>query len=164
MKKYILLGLLILLVVIQFIKADQSNTTNDNTHHVTTKYPMSPEVEQIMKNACYDCHSNYTTYPNYFNYQPVGWFLAGHVKNGKKHLNLSEFTNRRIAVQNHKLEEIIEMTESKDMPMASYTFFGLHSEAKLSDAQRKVIIDWAKAAMDTIKNHYPADSLKLERK
>jgi hypothetical protein len=162
-KKYIVWTLIAFPFLIQLIKSEKNNTSNDNTYHLSTKYEMNDEVKTIFKNACNDCHSNLTVYPKYFNYQPVGLFLNSHVKGGKQHLNISEFTNKRIAIQNHKFEEIIEYVEKKKMPIGSYTYFGLHPEAKLSDGQRKTIIDWAKAQMDTIKNHYPADSLILKR-
>jgi hypothetical protein len=48
------------------------------------------------------------------------------------------------------------------MPLASYTYLGLHPEAKLSDEQRQTLIRWAKAQMDTLKANYPADSLKMK--
>ncbi len=34
------------------------------------------------------------------------------------------------------------MVEEKEMPLESYTW--THTEAKLTDAQRKSVIDWAK--------------------
>ncbi len=163
MKKYIIWLFIALPFIIQLFRSSPSNISNDNTYHASNKYPISNELSIVLKDACYDCHSNLTVYPKYFNYQPMGWFLASHVKNGRRELNFSEFTKKRIAVQNHKLEEIIEMTEEEKMPIASYTYFGLHPEAKLSKTQRKLIIDWAKAARDTIQHNYPADSLKLKR-
>ena len=69
-----------------------------------------------------------------------------------------------IAVQNHKLEEIAEQVEKKEMPDKSYTFLGLHKDANLTDAQRQQIISWAKAQMDTLKANYPADSLIMKRR
>jgi hypothetical protein len=163
MKRYIIWLLIALPFTIQLFRPAASNITDDNTYHISTKYVVPNEVGKILKDACYDCHSNLTVYPKYFNYQPMGWVLASHVKNGKRELNFSEFTKKRIAVQNHKLEEIIEMTEEGKMPLASYTYFGLHPEAKLNSDQRKTIANWAKAQMDTLKNHYPADSLILKR-
>jgi hypothetical protein len=67
-----------------------------------------------------------------------------------------------IAVQNHKLEETIEMVKEKEMPLESYTYLGLHKEANLTDAQRDAIVNWAMAQMDSLKAHYPADSLKMK--
>jgi hypothetical protein len=94
--------------------------------------------------------------------QPVAWFLNHHVTDGKRHYNLSTYTKLPIAVQNHKFEELIDMVKEKEMPLESYTFFGLHKEANLTDAQRETLINWAQAQMDTLRAHYPADSLKMK--
>jgi len=112
--------------------------------------------------ACNDCHSNKTMYPWYANIQPFAWFLNDHVVDGKKHFNISTFTKLPIAVQNHKLEETIEMVKEKEMPLESYTYLGLHKEANLTDAQRDAIVNWAMAQMDSLKANYPADSLKMK--
>jgi hypothetical protein len=163
MKKKILSGLGIVFVLIQFVRPVK-NESDDQTHHIATKYPMISEVEHLLKVSCNDCHSNKTAYPWYNNIQPVAWMLANHVTDGKRHLNLSTFTTLPIAVQNHKLEEIAETVEKKEMPDGSYTLFGLHKEANLTDAQRASIITWAKAQMDTLKAHYPADSLVMKKR
>jgi hypothetical protein len=117
----------------------------------------------MLEVACNDCHSNKTRYPWYSNVQPVAWWLAGHVNDGKRHLNFSEFTKRKIAVQNHKFEEIVEMVKEHEMPLSSYTFAGTHPDAELTDEQRVAITDWATTQMDSLKKWYPADSLVLRR-
>lgn len=163
MVKKILLGVLAVLVILQFIRPDR-NDSNDNTHHISTKYEIPEEVAGILKVACNDCHSNMTKYPWYTNIQPVGWWLNHHVEEGKEHLNFSAFTQRRVAIQNHKLEEIIETVEDHEMPLESYTYLGLHAEADLSDEQRELLISWAKSQMDWLSTEYPADSLVLRRR
>ena len=152
----------VLLIFIQFFKPER-NLSDDQSHHISTKYAFPEEIAAISKAACDDCHSNKTTYPWYANVQPAAWWLSNHVNEGKKHLNFSEFTIRRIAVQNHKLEEIVEMVEEGEMPLKSYTWLGLHPDAKLTQDQKSKLITWAKAQMDTIKAHYPADSLILKK-
>lgn len=161
--KKVLLGLGIVLVLIQFIKPER-NVSNDQTLAISKKYLIPADVQNLLDVACYDCHSNKTTYPWYANVQPFAWFLNHHVQDGKKHLNFSTFLALPVAVQNHKLEETIEEVEEKEMPLASYTYFGLHKGAKLTEAQRNILINWAKAQMDTLKANYPADSLVLKKK
>ncbi|MCB0524105.1 MAG: heme-binding domain-containing protein, partial [Saprospiraceae bacterium] len=112
--------------------------------------------------ACMDCHSNNTRYPWYAEIQPVGLWLAGHVKGGKQHLNFSEFTNRRVAYQNHKFEEIIEMVRDGEMPMKSYTW--THADARLTQEQKNLICDWSQAMRDSLAQQYPADSLVMRRR
>ncbi len=162
MLKKIVLVLIAALLIIQFIQPEK-NISDNNTFHVSKKYTIPNEVNSILEVACNDCHSNKTRYPWYAKIQPSAWFLHDHVTEGKEHLNLSEFTNLSIARQNHKFEEIAEVLEEKEMPLESYTYLGLHKEANLTNEQRQLIINWAKAQMEMLKASYPADSLVLKK-
>ncbi|MEJ1237497.1 heme-binding domain-containing protein [Chryseolinea sp. T2] len=163
MLKKILVGLLVVLIVIQFIKPER-NLSDDNTTSVATKYDMPKDVDLILQKACYDCHSNKTVYPWYSNIQPVAWWLAGHVNDGKRHLNYSAFTTSPLARQFHKFEETVEVLEENEMPLESYTWLGMHSNAKLTDEEKAAVISWAKAQMDTMRRQYPPDSLVRKRR
>ncbi|SKB82426.1 heme-binding domain-containing protein [Maribacter arcticus] len=163
MLKKIIFALIAIFIIIQFIMPER-NISGDDTYAIQTKYDIPQDVQRILQVSCNDCHSNATEYPWYANFQPSAWFLDHHVQDGKKHLNFSEFTKSPLFVQNHKLEEIKEMVEEKEMPLPSYTYFGLHSEANLTDAQRQKIIDWADSQMNYLKNTYPADSLAFPKR
>src|SRR5882724_1644203 len=103
----ILLSFLALLLIIQLFRPTK-NLGGDRTNDITTKYRVPENVSLIFDKACNDCHSNTTRYPWYAEVQPVAWWIANHVNEGKRELNFSEFTKRRLASQNHKLEETIE--------------------------------------------------------
>ena len=139
-KLWIVLGLI---VVMQCIRPSK-NLSGEESQSIFNQYQASDEVKGILKVACNDCHSNKTVYPWYAEIQPGGWWLNSHVKGGKKHLNFSEFGTYQS--EDHKIvfEEIIETVEKKEMPLKSYTWLGLHKDAKITDGQRKIIIDWAK--------------------
>ena len=161
MIKKIFVGLLIALILIQFIRPEK-NLSGDTTNDITTLFPMSDSVKLIVDKACADCHSNKTVYPWYAAMQPVAFWLADHVNDGKKHFNFNEFAKYRIAKQNHKLEEVIEQIKEDEMPLYSYTL--IHKDAKLTDAEKATLINWCQNIMDTLKATYPADSLVLKRK
>jgi len=163
MIKKMLIALAIVFVLIQFVRPAKNNA-GGVAHSLPMKYGVPPDVNVIIKPACLDCHSNNTKYPWYSQVQPIAWWMANHVNEGKKHLNMSEFTNRRIAYQHHKFEEIVEMVRKKEMPLPSYTWFGLHPKADLTDEQREILIAWAEAQMEMIASNYPADSLVMKRK
>jgi hypothetical protein len=162
-KSKILLIIVAVLLLIQFIRPDK-NLSADETKSMATKYEIPESVNSILQKSCYDCHSNKTAYPWYSEIQPVGWWLSNHVEEGKGELNFSTFTTRPLAVQNHKLEEIVEMVEEGEMPLPSYTWLGLHPEANLTAQEKQEIIGWAKAQMDVLKQTYPPDSLVLKRR
>lgn len=163
MKKKILLAALGLFLLLQFIRPEK-NLSDDRTHDISTKYLVPLQVNSILQSACNDCHSNKTKYPWYAEVQPMGWWLADHVNEGKRELNLSTFTQLPIAVQNHKLEEVIEMVKEGEMPLASYTYLGLHHEANLTNEQRELIVSWAEHQMDSLRATYPPDSLVMKRR
>ncbi|MCK0130101.1 heme-binding domain-containing protein [Flavobacteriaceae bacterium F08102] len=163
MLKKIFILFLVAVIVIQFFPPEK-NDSNDQKFAISTVYTVNDPIKHMLDVACNDCHSNKTNYPWYAEIQPVSWWLSDHIKHGKDDLNFSEFTNLPLAIQYHKFEEIVEKVEKKQMPLESYTKFGLHPDANLTSAQREELIDWAKAQMTYMKATYPADSLVRKRR
>lgn len=148
MKKLLIIPAI--LVLIQLIPITK-NQGSDQTYSIEKGYLVPENVSQILKDACNDCHSNYTTYPWYTNIQPVGFWLNHHVEEGKEHLDFSTFMKLPGKVQRHKLDEVVETVEEGEMPLSSYTYFGLHPKANLSEEQKTVLITWAKELKSKIK-------------
>ncbi len=149
--------LLLAFVVIQFIRPAKNRAEGISNNDISKMYAVPADVEAILKTSCYDCHSNNTVYPWYAEVQPAAWWLADHVKEGKKELNFSEFASYRIGRQYRKLEEINKEVKEGEMPLESYLW--IHNDAKLSEQQKLTLANWATALRDTIKANYPADSL-----
>ncbi|TDO26707.1 heme-binding domain-containing protein [Sediminibacterium goheungense] len=154
--KRILLLLLIAFVAIQFVRPAK-NVSTDKSKHVSTLYTVPAEVNTILTKACNDCHTNNTVYPWYASVQPVSWWLDDHIKDGKKHLNFDEYSTYSLRKQYHKMEEVIEQVKEKEMPLNSYTW--VHGDAKLTEDERVALTGWAQSVIDTMKAHYPIDSL-----
>jgi hypothetical protein len=145
--KHILLGLGILFILTQFIRPAKTNGASGSAHgpdDITHVVNVPADVQQILSTSCNDCHSNHTNYPWYTNIQPVGLWLDHHVDEGVSEINFSTFSTYKRKRQLHKLDEIAEMIEEHEMPLSSYTL--MHTNAKLTDAQEQVLINWAKAA------------------
>ena len=140
--KRVFVVLVIIFLVAQFFvpEKNEGELTSIDAFLQETNPP--EQVKLILQEACFDCHSNVTKYPWYNNITPVNYWLASHVKDGKKHFNVSDWEGNSTKRKDHKIEELIEMLEDKEMPLASYTW--THTEAKLSEAQIKSVIDWAK--------------------
>ena len=138
--KKILIVLLMVFIIIQFFPINKSNPiTNEGMDFLKIKNTPEP-IAKLIRNSCYDCHSNETKYPFYSNIQPVAWLLKNHIDEGRKELNFSTFATYEPKRQAHKLEEAAEYVEQKKMPLESYTLG--HSDAKLSDEQRKQLVDY----------------------
>lgn len=147
--KKILIGLLVVLVAIQFFQIDKTNPVADEKLDFLVMNNTSPEIATQIKTSCYDCHSNQSVYPAYTYVQPVGWFVKNHIEEGKEHLNFSEFGNYSAKKQAHKLEESYEMIEKGEMPLSSYTI--IHKEAVLDEAQQTALISYFKEIEKGIK-------------
>jgi hypothetical protein len=148
-KKIFLLGCALLFVAIQFARPQKNlSTAPAGQDDLATHYAAPPEVRRILETACYDCHSDRTRYPWYAEVQPVGWFLASHVRDGKRELNFSEFAAYTTHTQAKKLEALSDRVEGRDMPLKSYTW--IHRDAILTDGQITTLSDWAAALKDKI--------------
>jgi hypothetical protein len=140
--KKILLLLLIIFVISQFFGPEKNEADISSVDTFLTETIPPEDVKIILKESCFDCHSSFTNYPWYSKITPVNYWMADHIKHAKGHLDFSKWNSYSIKKKDHKLEELIEMVEEKEMPLPSYTW--MHSEAKLTDAQIKSILDWAK--------------------
>lgn len=141
--KKIGIAFIVLFIVIQVFRINKTITpVNEQTDFIAVTQT-NPEVAAVLKTACYDCHSNQPTYPWYTNVAPVAWWIKNHINEGSKHLNFSIWQTYTVKRKDHKLEECVEMIEEGEMPMNSYTW--MHPEAKLTDAQKQLLIDWFKA-------------------
>ena len=134
-------ALIVLFILIQFFGTEKNKTTTLSENAIEKHYTVSPKVQGLLKNSCYDCHSNNTVYPWYSQVQPVEWWLASDIKNGKKHLNFDEFNSYTAEKKIHKLEEVAETVHKNEMPLGSYTL--IHRQSKLSDADKMEIESWA---------------------
>lgn len=148
MKKKILLTILVILVLIQFIRPARNVSNTVSANDISKLHAVPSNVQNILDISCNDCHTNNTRYPWYTNIQPVGWWMQWHVNDGKAHLNFSEFGAYEPKRQHHKMEEVIEQVKEGHMPLNSYLW--MHKDAKLSDEQKVVLVNWADGVMREI--------------
>jgi Haem-binding domain len=140
-KRKALIGLVIILIGIQFIRPARNVGEAEGPNEISKKYQVVAEIHAVLKQSCYDCHSNNTRYPWYINIQPVGWWMQSHVNEGRHHLNFSEFGKYPEKKAKHKFEEIEDAASNGWMPLDSYLW--IHHDAKLTPDQSKAIAMWA---------------------
>ena len=142
--KKIAIVLLIVLIGMQFYRPEKNKAEGDYVAAFEAETQPSVEVKQILKTACYDCHSANTEYPWYDNIAPVSYWLADHIEDGKRHLNFSDWENYDSKKKDHKLEEVIEEVKEGKMPLNEYTW--THADANLSEDQISALLAWANNA------------------
>lgn len=158
--KKILVILLVAFILIQFFPIDKNNPAPTPQIDFLTIKNTPESTAKLIRNGCYDCHSNETKYLWYANVQPIGWFLKNHIDEGRKELNFSTFATYEPKRQAHKLHEAIDMIEQNEMPLESYVI--AHSEAKFTEAEKQEMIKYFKLVESDIRREHnlPEDQKK----
>lgn len=98
----------------------------------------SPETRALAQRACFDCHSNLTTWPLQSYIAPASFFILNHVDEGRRRLNFSEWDK-----PNSDFEEVSRSIQNGQMPMWSYVL--MHPAAKLTPAETQQLLDGLQA-------------------
>ena len=108
-----------------------------------------PEVENILRRACDDCHSDKTRWPWYSNVAPISWFVIDHVDSGRRHVNFSEWLRRDTKnpgeYTRERFQAICRQVQTHTMPLTSYLL--MHPGAKLSQDDVEAICEWTKTGL-----------------
>jgi mono/diheme cytochrome c family protein len=89
----------------------------------------SPETRALATRACFDCHSNETTWPIYAHVAPISWLIQHDVDEGRSKLNVSEWTRPQ-----KDAHEAAKEVREQEMPLAIYQL--MHAGARLSTTDR----------------------------
>lgn len=132
-----------LVLIVQVLQPTKNVAEGISVNDISNVYAVPVEIKNILDAKCYDCHSHNTRYPWYIHIQPIGWWMASHIKEAKGHLNFSEFKNYDSKKAAHKLKEITEEVTHGSMPLKSYVW--LHADAKLTDKEKKILTEWIRS-------------------
>lgn len=124
-----------LFVLIQAVPVDRSNPP------VESDFQAPPEIDSLLRRACYDCHSNETRWPRAAWVAPFSWWIARDVHKGREAFNYSKFGDVAPADRARIRELTWAYVEAGEMPTRSYML--LHPEAKLDATERRALADWA---------------------
>lgn len=139
----------LLFALIQLIPIDRTNPPLEGKHNFVEVMNTPTEVRQLLKTSCYDCHSNETVYPSYAYVAPISWSVKHHINKGRRHLNFSEWGTYNRELKEGMLKNTIGDLEENRMPLAGYV--AQHPEARLTKAQKKLLIDYFQKVLDSLK-------------
>lgn len=137
-----------LFVVIQFFPSGRPANKPVSGEDIFETTEIPDKVGALLKNACYNCHSQSVQYPWYSYVAPVSWLVAKDVNNGRENLDFGKWGELTKRKQIKVLDEIAEEVEEGNMPLPIYTI--MHSNANLSDEERELIAGWAEQLAEKI--------------
>lgn len=80
---------------------------------------------ELARAACYDCHSNETSWPAYSYVAPMSWLVRRDVERGREELNFSRWDD-----DDNEADDAAESVEDGSMPPRQYEL--LHPDARLT--------------------------------
>ncbi|RKS96836.1 heme-binding domain-containing protein [Chryseobacterium defluvii] len=142
MKKFkqIVFWSLIGFTLIQFIPVDRANKPVDQKVNFVVSQKTPEKIKELIKGACYDCHSDETVYPKYAYIAPLSWSVKSHINEGREHLNFSIWETYNKDLKTNMLTKSIQTIQAKTMPMPGYIVY--HKEANLSEAEKTLLINY----------------------
>lgn len=132
-----------LLIAIQLISPERNISEVSPENDMLNSLAAPEKVARLMKNSCYDCHSDNTRYPWYSRVAPASWYLNRHIVLGKDALNFSEYDGLKDRKKIGTLSSLCEVLESGSMPLKSFLI--VHRDAVLSEEEITAICDWSEA-------------------
>ena len=126
-----------ILIVIQFIPYGRNHANPP----VTKEPPWnSPDTKTLFHRACFDCHSNETTWPWYSHVAPVSWLVQNDVDGGRHQLNFSQWGQP----QRHA-KDVSDQVKQGDMPL--WYYLPMHPAARLTASEKQALIDGAEKSL-----------------
>ncbi len=116
---------------LQFLRPELTNPP------VTGALQAPAEVQDILRVACYNCHSNETQLAWFDRIVPAYWLAVQDVKTARSHLNFSELGAQPAAKQRSVLYEAINQVQLGAMPLPAYR--RMHPEALVTEQQLAVL-------------------------
>ena len=140
----VMIGFIALALAIQAYRPPHLNPPVDSTRTIEAAVPVPPAVGQILDRSCNDCHSDQTRWPWYSNVAPISWLVYGHVMNGRRHLNVSEWlredVNDPTEYTRQKFVSACRELKLGRMPLLSYEV--MHPLSRLSKADIEAFCNW----------------------
>jgi len=122
--------LAIALVLSQFVPLSHSNPP------VTREVRWdSAQTRVLTQRACFDCHSNVTTWPWYSRVTPSSFLVVSDVEDGRRRLNFSEWDKPQRAT----IMDVEHDIQEGDMP--AWQYLPMHRDAWLSPAEKSQLIE-----------------------
>jgi hypothetical protein len=131
-------------IAIQFFRPDFKNPKIDEAVALNS----DSKVMSILKNSCYDCHSNETKYPWYHNVAPMSWVMSANINGGREALDFSNWANIDPKVKLERLTRAKQLVNNEMIPKSEYLL--IHKKAVLNTEEKKILEQFFDAQIEDI--------------
>lgn len=138
--RVVILAIIAGLVLFGFIQLVPYGRNHTNPPVASEPNWNSPQTRQLAARACFDCHSNRTTWPWYSNVAPMSWLIERDVNEGRRTINFTNWNGQR-----QRVREAGETIVRGSMPPFYYIW--LHPSGNLSLQEKQQLIQGLSATL-----------------
>jgi hypothetical protein len=134
-----------LFVILTRLNGPPPNPPVDPAHSIDAVTPVPPRVNDVLRRACYDCHSSETRWPWYASLPVVSDLIRSDVAAGRAALNFSEWTTgagKTPASGAAMLAVGCATVEQHLMPKTPYPY--MHPDARLTRQDIDAFCTWTR--------------------
>jgi hypothetical protein len=137
-------------LLMQLTNPARTNPPESPGHDLLATNAPPAEIAALLQASCYDCHSVETKWPWYSRVAPMSWLVVGHVNDGRKRLNFSDWPHGDPERAAKKWRRVSEQLRSGEMPLPSYA--RIHAPARLTPEQREQLARWTEQEAARLKD------------
>lgn len=149
----VIISVALVALALQFFHPSPPRPTLPGDGTMSDHVRVPETVETLLRQACYDCHSEETRWPWYSRVSPLSWLIVRDVEHGRSNLDFSRWSTDpvREPTPDQRLRWICEDIEEGDMPPELYRL--AHPEARLDAEEEKLICSWTARARRELGTH-----------
>lgn len=132
-------GLAAVVIAIQFVGPRPTNSTVDASLALP-EGAVPGHVRQVLRRACYDCHSDETRWPWYSRVALASWLVIADVNDGRSQLNFSRWGRYNSFDRADLLDKACELASKREMPLLQYRI--VRGAAALSEQDIAALCAW----------------------
>jgi len=151
------LGALVVIVLASLVHPSGNVKSTKSEQPLFNGAAIDTAVLGVIERSCQNCHSEKTEWPWYSQVAPMSWMVERDVSQARGHMNLSQWDAYTNEQKREILGRIAAVIRSRHMPPDRYTV--IHPDAKLTQAERDALYDWAHAERRRVKSSVPALSV-----
>lgn len=118
-------------VVLQLARPGPTNPPVEPGLALEDQTVLPPRIADLMRRACYDCHSHETRWPWYARVAPASWLVVRDVERGRHQLNFSRWGDENVYVRADLLDAACQLVSDGVMPLPAYRL--MHPRARLTE-------------------------------
>lgn len=136
------IGIPVIVLLLQLVRPAPPGGSLPGDGTIGDHLSVPPEMDALLRAACYDCHSDGTRWPWYARVAPVSWLVAADVRHGRSNLDFSRWSVDPV-VEPTPVQRLTWMCDDvRDGTMPPWLYRLAHPEARLDAREKASLCAW----------------------